>query len=304
MNQSSFTSADAVPYKLFRNASVMEALSLGSVPLTHLQFVPTNRCNLHCSFCSCENRTRNDEMSLAEVEELVAEVAGLGCRSVTITGGGEPLLHPHIDEIITAFYENGIEIGLVTNGELLDRLDTGDLLTWCRISASDERPLPEAVIRAVKRFDTDWAFSYVLTEQPDISNLKLHVACAEAYAFTHVRVVADLLKPESVPMQAVRSHVKSPLVIWQDRTHPEQGSCVCHVSQLKPQIAADGQVYPCCGVQYAQEEPSLDFTMAMGHWRDLPFAPFDGTRCVRCYYGAYNRAIESLTGAVCHAEFV
>lgn len=303
--QSSYTAASSVPYKLFRNRPLMRAFSLGHVPLTHLQFAPTNRCNLKCSFCSCDNRTRDLEMPIEESVELAERVAELGCQSVTITGGGEPLLHPRINDIILAFANNDMDVGLVTNGELILRLCEAELLTWCRVSASDERAIPSDLSAFVSAYpQVDWAFSYVLSSNPDIDNLKAHIEFAEEHDFMHVRVVSDILDPDDTAMHYARSLVDSPLAIWQTRSFHEEGAKVCHVSQLKPQVGPDGMVYPCCGVQYAQESPSLDFSMAMGHWRDLPFDSFDGSQCVRCYYGDYNRAVGAMVGEVAHGTFV
>jgi len=52
--------------------------------------------------------------------DLVRNLAKIGCRSITFTGGGEPLLNKHFDEMESFAVENGLEVGLVTNGILLE----------------------------------------------------------------------------------------------------------------------------------------------------------------------------------------
>src|SRR5665647_2876231 len=112
----SYTSAGSVPYKMFRNGKLLSFLEAKIIPQVHVQFIPTNRCNLGCSFCSCSERDKDLEMPISEVEEMVPFLKTLGCQSVTITGGGEPLMHPNIGGIIRLFVEDGIKVGLVTNG--------------------------------------------------------------------------------------------------------------------------------------------------------------------------------------------
>ena len=149
-----YTSANALPYKLASDADVIASAANGYIIPKHVQFIPTNRCNLHCSFCSCENRDRTLEMGMDEIRRMVSHLVMHGTHAVTITGGGEPLLHPDINEIIECFASHGIQVGLVTNGVLLDRCTALEHLTWCRISAADERDFgfyASTVRRAVER---------------------------------------------------------------------------------------------------------------------------------------------------------
>lgn len=302
---SSFTAAGTLPLKLTRNREFLDALP--DIRPVHVQFIPTNRCNLKCSFCSCANVDRGEEMDFDEIEALIEHLAAVGTQSVTITGGGDPLMHPRIDDIIATFHEHGIEMGLVTNGTLFAAVapESLSLLTWCRISCSDERGLPD--LSVVDSVDTDWAFSYVLSAEPDLENLREHIEFAEEHGFTHVRVVSDLLDVEHSKVPEVREHFDSDLVIWQDRQEYTRGAKDCRISLLKPVIGPDGLVFPCCGVQYAQEESSLDLpdSMAMGCWGDIgKMTHFDGSRCAKCYYEGYNTLLAALTDDIDHVSFV
>ena len=61
-------------------------------------------------------------------------------------------------------------------------------------------------------------------------------------------------------------------------------------------------------MQYARSDDIRDFDseMRMGTISDpeLPEEPFDGSRCLKCYYGGYNRLLEAISSAPAHAEFV
>jgi MoaA/NifB/PqqE/SkfB family radical SAM enzyme len=86
----------------------------------HAEIQLTDRCNLDCGFC-CTRRFREQaELSLKEITRIAGELKNLGCHSVTLNGGGEPLLHRDIGEALLSFSSAGLSINhLTTNGTLL-----------------------------------------------------------------------------------------------------------------------------------------------------------------------------------------
>ena len=86
-------------------------------------------------------------------------------------------------------------------------------------------------------------------------------------------------------------------VIYQDRSYPTKGMKKCLISLLKPIIAADGKVYPCCGIQYAVKNEPLDFHHNMkGSLERIHDAQkhFNGELCDICYYSKYNELLNLL----------
>lgn len=83
--------------------------------------VNTEICNHACSFCDGFYR----HLSAAHIpwprlERLVAEMQELGVLSVVLAGDrGEPLLHPHIDALLSRIVDAGIQYGLYTNGTIV-----------------------------------------------------------------------------------------------------------------------------------------------------------------------------------------
>jgi MoaA/NifB/PqqE/SkfB family radical SAM enzyme len=79
--------------------------------------IPIRRCNLSCAYCN-----EYDNFSPpVPLKTLVSRIEHLGkLRTGVITlSGGEPLLHPELDEIIGAIRQNATLAGMITNGYLL-----------------------------------------------------------------------------------------------------------------------------------------------------------------------------------------
>jgi MoaA/NifB/PqqE/SkfB family radical SAM enzyme len=83
--------------------------------LAHI--VPIRRCNLSCTYCN-----EFDDYSAPIPESVllkrVDRLGDLGL-SVLVISGGEPLLHPSLDAIISRARKRGMLTGLITNGYLL-----------------------------------------------------------------------------------------------------------------------------------------------------------------------------------------
>jgi len=318
----SFTSADAFPDKLFLQGDVLNGLRKKLVIPIHAGLSLTDRCNKACSFCSCKNLSRKDELGIQDITNICNIFSSLGIKAVDLTGGGEPLMHPDIVHTITLLDTLGIDIGLVTNGFLLSTIPTNILnkLTWCRISASDEVSYDEfttAIMPVVTQVDIDWGLSFVVSDSINMDNLLSFCSLLQTEKFTHIRIVKDIFKPTSgVSMEYIKGIIEHEFsglnIVYQDRIKYTKGSEKCFCSILKPLVASDGYIYPCCGVQYAKEEYaySFDNSMRMGYYTDLEDIVkkqdfFDGSSCFRCYYNSYNEAIGIFLGeSVKHVNFV
>ena len=155
VKENSYITANVdLPVKLLQDYKVIKSVVQNKhIPLRHFSLCPTNRCNLNCVVCFCKDRDKNEEIGIGEIKNLLNDSYELGCKAIDLTGGGEPLMHPEINEIIK--YAHGVEIGvsLVTNGLLLDRLEVG--VRWSRISLTSNREFKKlklVVERAVKKF--------------------------------------------------------------------------------------------------------------------------------------------------------
>lgn len=84
-----------------------------------LMLEPTFRCNLACAGCGRIREYRDILDKMLPAEECLAAVDESGAPVVSITGG-EPLLHPEIDQIINDIIARKKFINLCTNGLLLE----------------------------------------------------------------------------------------------------------------------------------------------------------------------------------------
>ena len=92
-------------------------VSTRHVLLAHV--IPIRRCNLSCTYCN-EYDDHSPPVPTAEMFRRIDLLASFGTSIITISGG-EPLLHPELDEIIRRIRRRGIIAGLITNGYLLTR---------------------------------------------------------------------------------------------------------------------------------------------------------------------------------------
>jgi MoaA/NifB/PqqE/SkfB family radical SAM enzyme len=83
--------------------------------LAHI--IPTRRCNLSCTYCN-EYDDVSKPVPLAEMFRRIDKLGELGASIIT-QSGGEPLLHPDLDQIIARVRKTGAIAGMITNGYLL-----------------------------------------------------------------------------------------------------------------------------------------------------------------------------------------
>jgi MoaA/NifB/PqqE/SkfB family radical SAM enzyme len=98
--------------------SIAKALtSTGHPFLAHI--IPMRRCNLDCGYCN-EFDDTSKPVPLEEIKRRLDLLAEMGTSIITISGG-EPLMHPELDEAIRHIRRRGMVAGLITNGFFLNK---------------------------------------------------------------------------------------------------------------------------------------------------------------------------------------
>src|SRR2546429_7653373 len=85
--------------------------------LVHI--IPMRQCNLACTYCN-EFDDFSKPVPLEEMKKRLDILADMGTSIITISGG-EPLMHPDLDEVIRHMRRRGMIAGLITNGFYLNR---------------------------------------------------------------------------------------------------------------------------------------------------------------------------------------
>src|SRR2546429_4476164 len=120
--------------------------------LVHI--IPIRRCNLACTYCN-EFDDFSPPVPLEEMKKRLDILADMGTSIITISGG-EPLLHPGLDEIIRHIRRRGMIAGMITNGFLLTQKRIEELnragLEHLQISIDNTKP-DDVSMKSLKTLD-------------------------------------------------------------------------------------------------------------------------------------------------------
>ena len=129
----------------FRQARMLtKAFKFRYQPI-NAHIIPTRRCNLACTYCN-EYDDYSQPIPAAEMCRRVDQLAALGTGIVTLSGG-EPLLHPELDDIIRHVRRRGTIATLITNGYLLtiDRIKRLNRAGLDHLQISIDNVMPDDV---------------------------------------------------------------------------------------------------------------------------------------------------------------
>ena len=127
-----------------------ELLLVGRGLLDHthpvLAFViPIRRCNLSCTYCN-EYDSVSEPVPTEEMLRRIDLLAAMGTSIIT-NSGGEPMLHPGLDDILARVHHHGIMAGLITNGFLItrERIEKFNEIGLDHVQISIDNVMPDEV---------------------------------------------------------------------------------------------------------------------------------------------------------------
>jgi len=134
--------------KIDRGLREFKLVAKGAADTSHpimAHIIPIRRCNLSCTYCN----EYDDFSKPVPLETMLHRVELLGkLKTGVITlSGGEPLLHPELDDIIKGIRKHATLAGLITNGYLLtaDRIRRLNYAGLDYLQISIDNAMPDEV---------------------------------------------------------------------------------------------------------------------------------------------------------------
>lgn len=176
--------------KFWNHPEALEGLRNGKPRPVVTHIMPTDICQHSCAMCSVQTREGNVLLP-QQIIGYIEQLKPLGLKAVILSGGGNPILYKvglsentapwNFDTLVHYLHEEGLEIGLITNGMPIVPYgnyrtnskaprrswrtvhpDTLDKLTWIRISMSGlDHKENEVYVPDIDRSKTTLGFSYV-----------------------------------------------------------------------------------------------------------------------------------------------
>jgi len=140
------------------------------------KLMPSIKSNMHLDM------VEKDIIPTAKMLEVLDDFKAMGVRAATFSGGGEPLLHRDIETFMQRCLNFGIDLSIITNGQLLseERAKILSFAKWVRVSVdytngaqmAHTRVIPESSFDAVmtniqafariKQPDCDLGVNYIV----------------------------------------------------------------------------------------------------------------------------------------------
>lgn len=110
----------------------------------YVRIKPTNQCCHNCYFCVYnysfskmhDDMKKVDEIPVEKMMEILEDLRYIGVKAITFSGGGEPLVHKDILQILNKTLKCKIDLSMLTNGQFLNG-SIAKVMTkakWIRIS--------------------------------------------------------------------------------------------------------------------------------------------------------------------------
>lgn len=302
--------------KLLRHGDLLNLWNQGNPMPQSLQVALTEKCNLSCKFCSVANREKKYEFDYDNLIEATKQFISLGINTVEITGGGDPLLYPRLNDYICFLIKNSLKIGLITNGIKINEIIDKELINrfaWIRISANvydykNKIDIPE-------NYTGTLGFSYCWTDGiSTIDMLKKIRDIALENKVKYIRLVPNCLgnKKEQEEknrfLPQIAAQVGEP-VFYQPKIFDTPTNC--YWGYIKPFLYCDEYIYPCSStVLNTDADKQFNTNYRWCHWKDVEEiwesikSIIDTSKCDHCVFTEQNNDLDYALHEQEHEDFV
>jgi MoaA/NifB/PqqE/SkfB family radical SAM enzyme len=295
--------------KIYYYLDQIEKLNRGEfVAPISCEIDPSNSCNLKCGFCMFKKWRKHhyENLDLNIYVSLLGELQQMGTRSITFTGGGEPLMNPNFNLMAKMAKSLGFQIGLVTNGLLLNKVENLEDYLFIRVSLDAHNRKDYTKVKGVDSFDT------VLGNITNALNRNKIIGLSYVVGPDNNK---DLQKAEDLAnelgvcyLQMKPSYINDSKKIFTDFEYPDGRTVIgtkrclpedntpCTIAALVGIVGANGDVYFCCQGRGVDK-------LTLGNLKDKSFKQLWTERlalkpnvslCPMCRYMNYTKAYKSI----------
>ena len=245
-----------------------------------MEFSISNDCNNNCVWCN-DRKVRGLYDGFLEfdiIKQALVNMKSYGVKAVTFEGGGEPTMHPNFSEVIEFAKGLDFDIGIITNGTLINeplaKVIAG-CCKWCRVSldAGSKRSYNflhknnafDAVIDGLRFMikyregDFKVGVSYIVHEDNShecFNCAKLLEKIGVDYVQFKPLITNGVFEPfdkermDNINTQLANTAFK---VYVSGSNATKQCYDFCHAHRFSGQIDAQGNVNLCCNLGYRQQ---------------------------------------------------
>lgn len=163
---------------------------------TSVRLEITSGCNLNCKYCHNQKfNNKKDDMSIKDILKLIKELKDIMNIDKILITGGEPLINPHVYEIISYITRLGIKADMVTNGILLNettikKLENAGLK---RVRISIDEVGKESEVRIGENPELLWRKAKFIRENTNIE-VCIHTVCSMSNVDSLFEIYKNVLK--------------------------------------------------------------------------------------------------------------
>ena len=267
----------------------------------------SNSCNLKCNFCMFGEwrEDHHENLDLDVYISLIGELSRMGTKSITFTGGGEPLMNPNFNLMVKMAKSLGFQIGLVTNGVLLDKVENIEDFLFIRVSLDAYNKKDYKKVKGMDQFDRVLENITSAIKRNKIIGLSYVVGPYNNKDLYRAEDLANELG--TAYLQIKPSYINDRGEIFTDFEYPDgrsigtkrylpEDNVPCTIAALVSIIGANGDVYYCC------QGRGVD-RLTLGNLKDKSFKQIWTERlalrpnvslCPMCRYMNYTKAYKKI----------
>lgn len=270
-----------------------------------------NRCHSRCRYCSFWS-TPTNELATGEWQRVIADLAELGTRRLSLSGG-EPTLRRDLAEIVQTAVDHGIATELNSSGFLFaERRDALRPLMLVKLSLDGSEPVHDRIrgregafrellagIDVLRELEVKFSFAFTMTRE-NLDDIPFALAFAREHdtfvAFQPVmatehsaeKVREDLFPEPEEYRRAIQLLLKAKLAdpgrlrnslggLRHIAAWPNITGLSCWAGEVFAMIEANGDVVPCDRIRYDAPIPNVRTGGVARALAELP-----GYECAGC----------------------